>query len=369
MVSQNEGDNVQPKTHSVLMLCVTLLLGLGLIGLVLGCSPLLPYDQWAVKAQQQGVVHSVSYDGNGNVSGNVPVDSNVYSSGKTVSVLGNTGGLSKPGYALVGWNTQANGSGTTYAQGQTFSMGGANVTLYAQWSTLYTVTYNGNGNTGGTAPTDPNSYTHSQTVTVLGNPGGMVKTGYSFIGWNTLADGSGTSYTQSQTFLMGNANITLYAKWTNLPTYTVTYNGNGNAGGTPPMDTTNYLQGANVTVLGNTGNLVKTGSGFTGWNTQPNGSGTSYSAGATFIMGSANVTLYVVWTAAYTVTYNGNGNTGGTPPTDANGYLPGATVTVLGNSGNLVRNRLTPLRAGTRKRTGVARLSPLGPHSPWAAQT
>jgi uncharacterized repeat protein (TIGR02543 family) len=96
---------------------------------------------------------------------------------------------------------------------------------------------------------------------------------------------------------MGSANVILYAKWTINPTYTVTYNGNGQTGGAPPVDANNYEQGATVTVLGNTGNLVKTGSTFAGWNTAADGSGTTYTQGQTFLMGSANVILYANWTA------------------------------------------------------------------------
>jgi uncharacterized repeat protein (TIGR02543 family) len=44
-----------------------------------------------------------------------------------------------------------------------------------------------------------------------------VRTGYSFSGWNTQADGNGTTYTANQTFNMPNADVTLYAKWTALP--------------------------------------------------------------------------------------------------------------------------------------------------------
>ena len=81
--------------------------------------------------------------------------------------------------------------------------------------------------------------------------------------------------------------------------YTVTYNGNSSTGGTVPADANNYEQGDNVTVLGNTGNLVKNQDGisllFTGWNTVDNGSGTSYDAAATLTMGSANLTLYAQW--------------------------------------------------------------------------
>ena len=77
----------------------------------------------------------------------------------------------------------------------------------------YTVTYAGNGSTGGTVPTDGNDYTVGQTVTVLGNAGNLVKTGFAFAGWNTAADGSGVTYSQGQTFAMGAANVTLDAKW------------------------------------------------------------------------------------------------------------------------------------------------------------
>ncbi len=73
--------------------------------------------------------------------------------------------------------------------------------------------YDGNGNTGGTAPTDANSpYPSGATVTVLGNTGGLVKTGFTFSDWNTAADGSGTSYSSNATFTI-TANTTLFAKW------------------------------------------------------------------------------------------------------------------------------------------------------------
>ena len=81
------------------------------------------------------------------------------------------------------------------------------------------------------------------------------------------------------------------------PTYTVTYNGNGNTGGSVPVDSTNYQPGQTVTVLGNTGNLVNTNFTFAGWNTQADGSGTTYAQGQTFATGAANVTLYALWTA------------------------------------------------------------------------
>ena len=83
--------------------------------------------------------------------------------------------------------------------------------------TTYTVTYDGNGSTGGAAPADTTLYTQGQTVTVLGNTGGLVKAGFQFTGWNTDADGSGTAYSPASTFAMGTANVTLYAQWSAGP--------------------------------------------------------------------------------------------------------------------------------------------------------
>ncbi len=285
--------------------------------------------------------YTVSYHGNGYTGGSVPVDTTNYVQGQTVIVLGNTGNLANTGYSFSGWNTMSNGSGAAYLPAQTFTMGAADVILYAQWITppTYTVTYSGNNSTGGSVPTDMNNYLQGQTVVVLGNTGNLANAGYSFAGWNTQADGSGTTYTQSQPFAMGAANVTLYAQWTLSPTYTVTYNGNGNTGGSVPIFSTNYEQGQIVTVLGNTGNLEKTGYTFSGWNTQANGSGTIYTQSQTFTMGAANVTLYAQWTTipTYTVTYNGNGNTGGSVPIDSTNYQQGQTVTVLDNTGSLVK--------------------------------
>ncbi|QUL55641.1 InlB B-repeat-containing protein [Paenibacillus tritici] len=302
----------------------------------MGAANVTLYAQWTAD-----LTYTVMYSGNGSTGGTVPTDSNPYAQNATVTVVGNTGSLVKTGSTFIGWNTAADGSGTSYAANATFSMGAANVTLYAQWTAdpTYTVMYNGNGSTGGTVPTDSNPYAQNATVTVVGNTGSLVKTGSTFIGWNTAADGSGTSYAANATFSMGAANVTLYAQWTADPTYTVMYNGNGSTGGTVPTDSNPYAQNATVTVVGNTGSLVKTGSTFIGWNTAADGSGTSYAANATFSMGAANVTLYAQWTTnpAYTVTYNGNGSTGGTVPTDSNSYAQSAAVTVLGNTGSLVK--------------------------------
>lgn len=80
----------------------------------------------------------------------------------------------------------------------------------------YRVTYDANGGTG-SVPTDAHSYAQAAIVTVPGNTGNMAKPGYftgcSFAGWNTKADGSGTSYAEGTTFSVGSADVILYCVW------------------------------------------------------------------------------------------------------------------------------------------------------------
>lgn len=156
--------------------------------------------------------YSVTYDANGATSGTAPTDAaSPYASGATVTVAGNTGSLARTGFVFSGWNTAANGSGTSYSPAATFAING-NTTLYAQWKNA--VTYDANGATSGTVPTDPASpYVTGSTVTVLGNTGSLTRAGYNFDGWNTAADGAGTPYAPAATFAV-NANTTLFATWT-----------------------------------------------------------------------------------------------------------------------------------------------------------
>ncbi len=85
--------------------------------------------------REDPALHSVTYNGNTSTSGTVPVDSSSYQEYDTVTVKANSGNLAKTGYVFAGWNTSANGSGTTYAPGSTFEMGFENVILYAKWTT------------------------------------------------------------------------------------------------------------------------------------------------------------------------------------------------------------------------------------------
>lgn len=79
----------------------------------------------------------------------------------------------------------------------------------------YSITYDGNGNTSGTVPA-ASIHPSGDTITVLGNTGNLVKTDYEFVGWNTKADGTGKDYGAGATFVMGTANVILYAHWVKI---------------------------------------------------------------------------------------------------------------------------------------------------------
>ena len=91
----------------------------GCLGFLLSCNVL-------------GITTTVSYDANRATAGSVPAEATEYSQGDIVTVLDNTGSLSKSGRHFSGWNTKFDGSGVAYAAGQTFVMGASNVVLYAQ---------------------------------------------------------------------------------------------------------------------------------------------------------------------------------------------------------------------------------------------
>jgi uncharacterized repeat protein (TIGR02543 family) len=160
--------------------------------------------------------YNVIYHGNENTGGTVPTDGNEYEEGQEVTVSGNTGNLVKDVLNFSCWNTAADGTGTAYNGGDTFSMPASDVTLYARWAdgSTYNVIYEGNGSDGGEVPVDNNNYEEGQSVTVT-SAGTMTRTDYIFIGWNTSGDGAGAYYGAGSSFTMPGTDVTLYAQWLN----------------------------------------------------------------------------------------------------------------------------------------------------------
>jgi formylglycine-generating enzyme required for sulfatase activity len=79
------------------------------------------------------VTYCVSYDGNGADGGAAPVDDGEYTLDDVVEVA-EPGTLNRSGFLFAGWDTVSDGSGVSFAPGDTFSITSFNVTLYAQWA-------------------------------------------------------------------------------------------------------------------------------------------------------------------------------------------------------------------------------------------
>ena len=271
--------------------------------------------------------YTFTYDANSADVGTVPTETSKQIT-QTATIKANTGSLIRAGYSFGGWNTQSDGAGTNYLSGSLFTVGSSNVILYAKWTAnTYTVTYNVNAGAGNgqrsSANVTSDSYTTDGASISIPGAGTLARSGYTFAGWNTSASGTGTNYAAGDNYTTI-SNVTLYAKW-NAVTYTITYNGNTSDGGTAPT-TGGYTTGqaSPYSVLNNT--YTKTSNIFGGWNTAPDGTGTSYSPGAT-ITTLANIVLYATWIPQFTLHYAINGGT------VTSGTLPGDQ---LYNSGTVV---------------------------------
>ena len=211
-------------------------------------------------------------------------------------------GWSKTGYTLLGWSTDKNATNASYSVTNGVSNDWINknspkVDLYGVWkANIYTVKYDGNGNTGGSTANSSHTYDTAKALTA----NGYTRTGYSFNGWNTKADGSGTAYADKASVKnlssTNGATVTLYAQWT-ANKYTVTYNANG---GTGTMANQELTYDKSATLNANT--FKRTGYRFNGWNTKADGTGTSYADKASVknltASNGGTVTLYAKWYSA-----------------------------------------------------------------------
>ena len=156
----------------------------------------------------------------------------------------------------------------------------------------FTVTFNANGGSG----TAPGSQTvNAGSSVTLPNGGNLSKSGFSFGGWNTKADGTEINFSAGSS-LTPTGNITLFAKWdsdtTPTPTtHTVTFDSNGGTGTAPSPQTVN--DGSSVTIPSQ-GGLSNGGFTFGGWNNKPDGTGINFLAGSS-ITPTGNITLYAQW--------------------------------------------------------------------------
>ncbi|MCU1488828.1 MAG: cell wall/surface repeat protein, partial [Acidimicrobiaceae bacterium] len=158
--------------------------------------------------------HTVTFNANGG-TGSMSAEAT------NVATALTTNSFTRAGYSFSGWNTVAAGGGTAYADGASYAFT-ADTTLYAQWvANAHTVTFSANGGTGsmGIETTNVASALTTDSFT---------RANYTFTGWNTAADGSGTSYADGASYAF-TADTTLYAQWV-ANAHTVTFSANGGTG-------------------------------------------------------------------------------------------------------------------------------------------
>lgn len=234
-------------------------------------------------------------------------------------------GWTVDGYTFIGWNTSADGKGTAYAPGTTWIANGT-LTLYAQWTPgQASLTYDGNGATGG--KTDPQPGKTDEKINVRDN--GFTRDGYMFVTWNTQAGCKGKAVNPGDEWTLQGSS-TLYACWAGTA-QTLAYHGNGATGGNTAVQS--GKTGDELTT--NANGFTRDGYTFVRWDTAKDGSGTAYGEGkngvSQYTMKPAGNDLYAIWKAnpASIVYRNGYPNTTGSTP-DTTGST-GDTVTVSQN--------------------------------------
>jgi len=242
-------------------------------------------DVITMYAQWTPITYKIAFNKNGGTGSTMTTKTATYD--KALTLPSNT--YKKTNYTFLGWNTKADGKGTTYKNKASVKnlayASGKTITLYAVWG--FSVTYKLNGGTN--SKKNPSTMKKGASFT-LQKP---TKAGYTFGGWYTNSACSSSRKITALNSKTLKKNIVLYAKWT-ANTYTIKYNANGGKGS---MASTKATYGKSLKLRANT--LTRSGYKFIGWNTKKNGTGKSYSDKASVknltSASKGTVTLYAQW--------------------------------------------------------------------------
>lgn len=263
---------------------------------------------------------SLTYDGNGATGGKT--DPQTGKTDEKINVRDN--GFTRDGYTFVTWNTQADCRGNAVKPNSEWTLRGSS-TLYACWAgNAQTLTYHGNGATGGNTAAQSGKTGDELTT----NANGFTRDGYTFVRWDTAKDGSGTAYGEGKNgvsqYVMKPAGNDLYAIWKANPA-SIQYRDDYGATGSTP-DTTG-VTGQNVTIAQN--GFTRPGYTFTGWardrRTDP-----SLQPGGRYTLTPGTTTLWAQWKAdpAHLIYNSNSGSTSQTRRTDG---VVDQTLTVIAN--------------------------------------
>ena len=250
------------------------------------------YAQWT--PGQAGL----TYDGNGATGGKT--DPQPGKTDEKINVRDN--GFTRDGYTFVTWNTQADCKGNAVKPNSEWTLRGSS-TLYACWAgNAQTLTYHGNGATGGNTAAQSGKTGDELTT----NANGFTRDGYTFVRWDTAKDGSGTAYGEGKNgvsqYVMKPAGNDLYAIWKANPATIQYRNDWPNTTGSTPDTTGNT--GDTVTISQNS--FDRPGYTFTGWSTSKRGD-PSLNPGDKHTLEPGTTTVWAQWKAnpAHLV-YNSN---------------------------------------------------------------
>lgn len=245
--------------------------------------------------QRNGVLIRYGANGATNVIGSMPQQ--FIFAGDTGTILDNQ--FIQPGWRFKYWTTNANGTGVRYSPGAAYSVdanltASTSLTLYAQWEKMQiNLAYNANGGSGRMAN---QIIIAGDTQQLYANT--FTRAGYTFAGWNTTQNGTGTAYSDRAYYtvpddVMNEQTVTLYAQWNPVP-YTLTYDANG--GSYAPAAQTCYLSSISNDCRVTSSEPSRSGYQFLGWSESSTAAEASYTAGSTVNI-TGNKTLYAVWRA------------------------------------------------------------------------
>ncbi len=174
-------------------------------------------------AQWKANTYTITYKDGGNTNFSGTHESG-YPTTHTYGTATTLKNATKTGYTFDGWYKESACTNKVTSLGANAYT--ANITLYAKWTPVtYYVKFDGNGSTSGSMSNQTFKYGTAQNLTA----NAFIRTGYTFAGWTTNDDGSGTSYADKASVnnlsTTNGAIVNLYAKWTKVHTITWKVNG------------------------------------------------------------------------------------------------------------------------------------------------
>ena len=244
---------------------------------------------------------NIRYRDDWGATGSTPDTTGV--TGQNVTIAQN--GFTRPGYTFTGWARDRR-TDPSLQPGGRYTLTPGTTTLWAQWKAdpahlIY------NSNSGSTSQTRRTDGVVDQTLTVIANP--FTRSGYTFTGWNTQADGRGKAYAAGNGFrLVADAksnpvNTTvLYAQW-RINRVALKFDPNGGTGGYPDI-TADAFTTVTIPADAKEPKVQWPGFRFTGWAMKPTpGNGDTIlgpGKGTVAMPDQGSITVYAQWAPAMT---------------------------------------------------------------------